>query len=182
MWRLEGHSAKRTEVRGRPCLAIWVCRELDVAKAGMQLMSRPELVVLVMGEGGSGERSPRVSQVKMLNVTGSPWVPGCGPRSGSWRSVCEGWPVGAAGSVRWGGVRSGPPEMAVRGKLPRGQAVNPGPPLRVPHIPCWTFSPRRLRSGVQRIWKSPQVCQLGHSLHSVWPEPTSQAPNPRSLP
>lgn len=86
MWRLEGLSEKRAEVRGRPCLAFWVCREPDVARASVQLMSRLELVVLVTGEGGSGEWSLRVSQVKMLNVTGSPWVPGCGPRSGSWRS------------------------------------------------------------------------------------------------
>lgn len=50
--------------------------------------------------------------------------------------------------------------MAVRGKLPRGKAVNPGPPLRVPHVPCWTFGPRRLPSGEQWIWKSPQVCRL----------------------
>lgn len=121
--------AERTEVRGRPWLEFWVCRESDVSRAGMQLMPRPELAVLVTGEGGRGQWSPRVSQVKRLNVTGSPWVPGCGPRSGSWRSGWEAWLVRAAGSVRWGGVRSGPPEVAVRGKLPRGKAVNPGPLL-----------------------------------------------------
>lgn len=59
--------------------------------------------------------------------------------------------------------------------------MNPGPLLQALHIPHRTVSPRRLPSGVQRIWKSPQVCQLGQPLRSVWPEPTSQAPTPSSL-
>lgn len=48
---------ERTEMRERPCLTFWVCRESDVARAGMQLMSRPELVVRVTGEGGSGSET-----------------------------------------------------------------------------------------------------------------------------
>lgn len=34
---------ERTEMRERPCLTFWVCRESDVARPGMQLMSRPEI-------------------------------------------------------------------------------------------------------------------------------------------
>lgn len=105
---------ERTEMRERPCLTFWAYRESDVARAGMQIMSRPELVAMVTGEGGSGR--------------------------------------------------------------------DPGPLLQAPHLPRRTVSPGRLPSGVQRIWKSPRVCQLGRPLRSVWPEPTSQAPTPSSRP
>ena len=52
--------AEGTEVRGRPCLTFRVCRESDLAGAGMQFMSRPTPVVMVAGEGGGGEWSLRV--------------------------------------------------------------------------------------------------------------------------
>lgn len=48
----------------REALTLWACRGFDVTAAGTQCMPRPGTAVLVFGEEGRGELSPRSSRPK----------------------------------------------------------------------------------------------------------------------